>query len=306
MGGSNSFAGNRRLLRWDDDKQAYATIPIAAAYALQTNLFKRILVLDEYITVEKYADLDTLEEYYRYGNGALFYSQFKKKTAALFNGKIITQDKINHKILWNFLRTDGQDIDLVFYNIDASKVKHTDQRKPNITSLFLKHIPIVFILSDTYNYNATEYIVKYIAKTASEMSTILTPTLENNLHNLQIILANYYLRDASKCKFVDIYSPEHSSDTDDNWSLSESESEESDDNDYDLDPFVFKITTNIAETKTCNGANYTLLAKDISFTNNGVMEVILAPNYEYYSTYKCYTDFTSTSSSDDELLPHPY
>jgi hypothetical protein len=78
----------------------------------------------------------------------------------------------------------------------------------------------------------------------------------------------------------------------------EPESYTSSESDDDLDPLIFKITTDITETNTYDGANLILLAQNIKITD-GVMEITLDPRREH-NRYKRNTDFDFISSSDDE------
>jgi len=129
----------------------YAVIPIAVAHALQSNLFKRILIIDEIfnrtkdVDDEEDDDFDDIEHYYSKGNGSLFYPNKDKNIELfnLFNGKIITSDKIEQNIN-SFLTTDGKDIDLIFYVLDIDE----DTSAPNsYTPILNKDIPTIFILA---------------------------------------------------------------------------------------------------------------------------------------------------------------
>lgn len=120
---------------------SYAIIPIAAAHALKSNLFKRILIIDLFESATKNIPCESDEyynethEYYTQGNGSLF---------ELFDGKIITSDKIQGH-LYYFLENAGKDIDLIFYNIDMEigGLKEI----PRCWILLQKRIPTIFILS---------------------------------------------------------------------------------------------------------------------------------------------------------------
>jgi hypothetical protein len=187
IGDSFSSAGDKYTGSWDP----YAVIPIAAGYALNTKLFKRILIIDDHVDQNprrvkkyyrcKYDDKkDPLKwiannnrEYYSSGNGSLFYPKNNPKLSKLFNGKIITYDKIGDTTLWNFLHNEGKNIDLVFYNIDSNKAKYLDELKPNIFSLLQKLIPVVFIIS-LENNETTGKIHNYIAETAKQIARLTT------------------------------------------------------------------------------------------------------------------------------------
>jgi hypothetical protein len=130
----------------------YAVIPIAVAHALQSNLCKRILIIDEIFNRTKDADdeedddddYDDVEHYYSKGNGSLFYPDKDSKLFNLFNGKIITSDKIKQNID-TFLETDGKDIDLIFYSFD---MRGDALNSDNYISILKKYIPTIFILVD--------------------------------------------------------------------------------------------------------------------------------------------------------------
>jgi len=156
-----SFAGNGHPNSWD----LYAAIPIAAAHALKTNLFKRILIIDEDLDQDpdsiraNYECKDPFQfieerdcEYYESGNGSLFYPNNNPELAALFADKIITYDtiQIHNNVLLDFLQNKGSDIDLVFYSIDSAKTTKFDicERQRNMLALFHQCIPIVLIHSD--------------------------------------------------------------------------------------------------------------------------------------------------------------
>ncbi len=263
FGDSNSFAGNRRQLQDNYHRGCYATIPIAAAYALQTNLFKRILIIDENLDVVDNADIDDLEEYYKYGNGALLYSPHNEQTSSIFKDKVINYDNVNYTVLWNFLNNEGQNIDLVFYNIGIHKGKYTDQRKLNIFSLFQKLIPVVFIIPDHKWYDKKlDYILTYITMTASKMSTLFASKLETSDYKLRPIYkiyndnwiteemcytSNSESEDSSETDF-DRASESESNDNDYDNALSHFYSSESDDDsDDDIDNIMAKYKENSDE-----------------------------------------------------------
>ncbi len=231
FGDSNSFAGNRRLLINNFHKGRYATIPIAAAYALQTNLFKRILIIDENLNVFNNADIDKLEEYYRYGNGALFYSPHNEQTSSLFKDKVVNYDKVNYTMLWNFLNNEGKDIDLVFYNIDLDNNDDTDQRNPNIFSLFQKCIPVVFIISDhKWHTEELDYTLRHITRIASKLKPFFIPGLQQELHTLVGGVYKLYNDNGAS---EEMYHSDTENDEPELYRLSEPYCSESDDNDYD-------------------------------------------------------------------------
>ena len=131
----------------------YADIPIAVAHALQSHVFKRILIIDELFNKEEEVsddeekdDFDYIEHYYSKGNGSLFYPDKDKDSQLfnLFNGKVITSDKIKQSID-TFLETDGKDIDLIFYcpDMDGDALN-----SDNYISILKKYIPTIFILVD--------------------------------------------------------------------------------------------------------------------------------------------------------------
>lgn len=177
----SSFAGNEKTNSGD----LYAAIPIAAAYALKTNLFKRILIINEDLdqnpnSVKLNRDcenayefiLQTNREHHESGNGSLYFSNNNPELSALFNDKIITRHAIHDTPLWNFLHYNSKNIDLVFYNIDSAKKKCCllgDTREPNILALFQKCIPVVFIISGA-DHNASMDIINYIQKTACPLT----------------------------------------------------------------------------------------------------------------------------------------
>lgn len=152
----NSFAGHAE----GNDGNTYATIPIAAAYALNTETVKSILVIDENITPE------TSHDYYNHGNGTIFYPKNNPELTNFFGNKIITHDKLSPNI-WDFINDSNNQTDLAFYNINVENNATTEQRKTNILALLKQLIPTVFILSgdkDTYQdeaYKIINDIVKY-------------------------------------------------------------------------------------------------------------------------------------------------
>jgi hypothetical protein len=153
-----SFAGHAQGSLGD----AYAAIPIAAAYALRTNAIRRILIIDDNIT-EK-----TRRNYYANGNGAIFCPQDNPHLDILFKGKIITHDNIPPHQLWDFVANPDKCIDFAFYNININDAGMTDEREKKICSLFYNFIPTVFILSgdkNRYHTNACS-IIEYIAQSA--------------------------------------------------------------------------------------------------------------------------------------------
>lgn len=153
-----SFAGYAQGNHGD----AYAAIPIAAAYALNTNVIRRIFVIDDNIT-EK-----TRFDYYNSGNGTIFCPQNNADLAALFKGKIITHDNIPSDQLWHFLANPEKSIDLAFYNININDSGMTDEREKKILSLFYNFIPTIFILSGDKNryHTNTCSIIDYIVESA--------------------------------------------------------------------------------------------------------------------------------------------
>ncbi len=154
-------AGNALPREYAD---TYAIIPIAVAHALQSNVFKRILIINEFLNNDNYNDI---KHYYSKGNGSLFYPDKNKDTELfnLFNGKIITSDKIKQNID-TFLETDGKNIDLIFYNLDIDEDTHNPKK---YLSILNKYIPTVFILAGCPG--AKEYDPQPAQVTIQQIST---------------------------------------------------------------------------------------------------------------------------------------
>jgi len=257
-----SFAGHAQGTNGD----TYATIPIAAAYALNTNAIKQILVIDENLNKGP----DAVEEYYNNGNGSIFYSKNNPELAAIFDGKITTHDKIQTSSLWRFLNAYNNNTDLAFYNINIDEPDIHNERKPNINVLFEKFIPTVFIFSGDKDKHqeASCSIIDYIVKAAEQTALFMKTQLSSS--------------------FFASSSDSISHDADETSSIS-SEG-------YDNFPLAFKITTNITEAKSFSGANFIYLADTITIDDNGHMEVHLHDQYPAYGQYGYHS--TSSRSSD--------
>jgi hypothetical protein len=126
----------------------YAPIPMAAAYALETKLVERILIIDENITPK------TADYYFDHGNGSILFPKNSPELKALFNKKIIAHTQTS-KELWDFLHDQKNKIDLAFYNMnidDVEPIENMDpadakERKLKIISLLYHFIPTIFIFS---------------------------------------------------------------------------------------------------------------------------------------------------------------
>lgn len=163
----NSFIGQSE----SNTINMYAPIPMAAAYALERELIKRILIIDENITP------NTIDYYSKHGNGSILFPKNNPELEALFTNKIITHNQITEE-LWNFLHNQKNKIDLAFYNINIDDVERIEgldpadakERKSNIISLLYNFIPTIFIFSgdkEKYQTSLCSYI-DYINKQAQK------------------------------------------------------------------------------------------------------------------------------------------
>lgn len=267
----HSFAGHAQGTNGD----VYASIPIAAAFALSTQLAKQILVIDENLTPT------TTLDYFERGNGSIFYPQNNPELFALFNGKIITHDKITNNDLENFLHDTKNGIDLAFCNINVDNPDAADKRKETITSLLHNAIPTIFILSGDKNkhQDSTNALVDYITKTAAECK------IDALLSEFQSFSPGGYSHN---------YADETVSSSNGSNSTDDDEEDEEDDG-----RSVFKVTTDINNTHNYDGANFIYLADSITIDDNGVMEITLNDKHAAYGSYR-YHSPTSCSESDDE------
>ena len=172
LGEAYSFAGHSQGNKGD----VYAPIPIAATYALEEHkdTVKRILLIDENIT------LNTMEYYFKDGNGSIFFPKNNPELSALFNKKIITHNQIPDE-LWDFLHDSNYKIDLAFYNINIDDIEpiqnmypaDAKERERNILALLYHFIPTIFILSGDKNsyQDATCSLIEYIAAKAEKFSS---------------------------------------------------------------------------------------------------------------------------------------
>jgi len=165
-----SFAGHDHGSNGD----VYASIPIAAAYALnKNNNIKRILIIDENLT------FNTTQYYFNRGNGSIFFSKNNPTLAALFKNKIITHNQIPFE-LQDFLRKPDNKIDVAFYNINIDDVEPIEDMHPadakerefKIHTLLSHLIPTVFILSgDKNKYQDDTYALITHIKNIAEKVT---------------------------------------------------------------------------------------------------------------------------------------
>jgi hypothetical protein len=166
-----SFAGYDH----GSNSNIYASIPIAAAYALNKNgNIKRILIIDENLT------LNTMHYYFTHGNGSIFFPKNNPKLSALFKNKIITHNQIPFE-LHDFLRKPDNKIDVAFYNINIDDVEPIEDMHPTdakerefkIHTLLSHLIPTVFILSgDKNKYQDDTYtLITQISNIAEKISS---------------------------------------------------------------------------------------------------------------------------------------
>lgn len=281
-----SFAGHAQ----GNNGDAYAAIPIAAAYALSTDTIKRILVIDENLNKSQ----TTVEQYYSNGNGSIFYQKNNPELTQLFEGKVVTRDKLGSDSLWAFLNSTDNDIDFTLYNVNIEDPDITNERKSSIYPLLEQLIPTVFILSgdkDKHQNNALS-IIDYITESSQTIGTYA--------HHYAITPQQSPTKkptDSSSNSQSNSYHFEHSSD---NGSESSSETSSSHENDYN-DTLVYKITTNPKNAQSYNGANFIYLAKKITI-NNGIMDVELHDDYPAYGQHY----YHSPSSSDDSHASSDY
>ena len=262
-----SFAGHAQGTNGD----VYASIPIAAAFALNTQLAKHILVIDENLTSK------TMADYFQHGNGSIFYPHNNPELSALFDDKIITRNTITNDYLRNFLQDTKDGIDLAFCNINIDNSDTADERKETITSLLHNAIPTIFILSGDKNkhQDSTNTLIDYITKTAAECK------IDALLSEFQSFSPGGYYHN---------YADE---------TLSSSNDDSSTDDEEDDGKCVYKVTTDINNTKNYDGANLIYLADTITIDDKGVMEITLNDKYAAYGGYR-YHSPTSCSGSDDE------
>jgi hypothetical protein len=298
-----SFAGHAQGSNGD----VYATIPIAAAYALKTDSIKHILVIDENVT------LKTVEDYFNHGNGSIFYPKNNPKLSALFGAKVITHNQ-SSETLWNLLHKPNNDIDLVFYNIniDDFNCDIIDERKLKIMSLLYNFVPTVFILSgdkDKYQ-DAACSIIDHTTTTAQKIISFLNaPEPERAalpIRDFEPTSSRSRSSSASNDeqkwqqfkKNHDIHTPSSSS----GQLCHAYEDSSSSCNDYN-DTFVLKVTNNIEDTQTYDGANYIYLADKITIDDNGIMNIELNDNYDAYGAYQYHSPSSSAGSAHDNFSP---
>ena len=265
LGEGYSFAGYNQ----SHHGHTYAAIPAAALYALNTQLVKNILVIDENIN-------ENGQFYYEQGNGSIFFSEENPKLADLFDNKITTFKEMRE--IPQLLDLDYDNINLAFYNINIEHANKTvEKRLLSIANILNKRIPTVFILSGDKNKHSQtvcsiiDYIDNIVQLLFTRYSTPQLPATSSTSHASSL--------DSSEDK--DSTSDDNSSST------SSSEMGER---------FSFKIITDPEQASPNNDFNYVYLAKNITIDNNGAMEVVLDENYPGYGGR--YHSTTSSSSKD--------
>lgn len=288
-----SFAGHAE----GNNGHAYAPIVMSVLHALNTEIIKHIVIIDENISRNKMV----AQEYYEHGNGSILFST-NNTFAELFENKIIVLEKMPAETLWksftdpenviqdmltykyrpgknilNFINSYHHSIDLAFYNINIENENET--RLMSITNLLNKLIPTVFILSgDKNKYKETAYsIIDHII----------------NVTKLCAAFNDYLPKQLSASKSSSSSSSEQGS-LDDN--SDETLSSSTDDHN---DICVFKVTMNKKDTWAYDGANFIYLAKNITIENN-IMEIELDDHYTAYGGYKYHSPTSSEDSEYDE------
>jgi hypothetical protein len=167
----NSFAKHDCGNRGD----VYAPIPIAAAYALNKNNLKRILIIDENIT------LHTQKYYFNHGNGSIFFPKHNPELSALFENKIVIEKQMQEDMN-DFFYNPQNSINLAFYNINVDDVERIEdmhpedakERKSKIYSLLYHLIPTIFILSGDKNRyeDMAHSLITYITDAAKKIAAL--------------------------------------------------------------------------------------------------------------------------------------
>lgn len=163
---------------------AYAAIPLAATYALNTQLMEKILVIDENIDTTQQ---NIIDDYYKHGNGSIFSSN------NYLNDKVITHDKIPDKNIWNFLSQNKQSL-LALYNINIENfAENINKRTTRILSLFHHYVPTLFILSGDKNKyknvacatinDITQTAIEYCTNNSSQQSSDQTESEDDSDYN---------------------------------------------------------------------------------------------------------------------------
>lgn len=166
LGNGNSFAGCDKGCNGD----VYASIPIAAAYALDSKLFNHILIIDENIDRGN----GDISSYYLQGNGEIFCDKEIKHNNGIFRSDniIVYDDRyVTMKTVEDILDSHPTNIDLALYNVETKIPITKENRIKNLTILFKKLIPTLIILSGDKNKNLDQTceILDYIVDTANNV-----------------------------------------------------------------------------------------------------------------------------------------